>query len=197
MNFIKKFNRVSGKMKIYIYLSALWTLFWLLASWQERDFLGGFTFGGIPLAITWAFWAMAKKPHEETDLIDNLQNVLKSGSHERRKFVRLGYPSTKRPVLKFGEHEIEVMDISENGIRLLNDKKIDLGQSIHGEIVLLSGRSMRVDGEVQWSLNNEVGLLMALIPSTVIDKERRVLSGKKIFLGERLETPISANKYLA
>lgn len=58
---------------------------------------------------------------------------------------------------------------------------------IYGKAVLLSGRSISVDGEVVWSRNNEVGLLMALIPSSIIAEERRVLSGKKFLPGARLK----------
>ena len=52
---------------------------------------------------------------------------------------------------------MEVMDISEQGIKLLNEKKLKLCQSIHGEVVLLTGQTIRMDANVQWSLDNTVG----------------------------------------
>ena len=75
---------------------------------------------------------------------------------------------------------MEVINISEQGIKLLNDKKIEFGRSIHGEVVLLSGRSISIDGDVAWRSNTEIGLLMALIPSSIIAEERRFLARKTL-----------------
>ncbi len=104
------------------------------------------------------------------------KGIIKGGASEQREFIRLLYPPTKRPKFKFGEHELEVIDISESGLKLLNDKEIKLGQLISGEIVLLSGKSINLTGEITWEHSNEVGLLITLIPRSIILEEERALS---------------------
>jgi len=176
MKFLTKFNQLSGKMRLAIIISVLWFLFWVIIGWQGGNFLGGLGFGGIPLVIPWGFWFMAVQPQQDADLMKNIQDTLNDGAAGKREYARLVYPSSSRPTLKYAEHELEVVDISEKGLKLANHEQIDLGQLIHGTVKLLRGQSINVDGEIAWSLNNEVGLLMALIPSSIIAEERRVLS---------------------
>ncbi len=179
MNFQKQTNPLSGKMKLAITISVLWFLFWVIIGWEGESILGGLAFGGIPLVIAWGFWLIAVQSRKDADAMDRVQDILHDGTSGKREFVRLVYPSTNRPSFKYGEHELEIIDISEKGIKLLNERQLDLGKLIHGEAILLSGRSVQVDGEIAWSLDNEVGLLMALIPSSIIDEERRILSDKE------------------
>ena len=130
---------------------------------------------------------MARQSHKEAGSTPNRQHTLKDGAPEKREFARLVYPPAKRPTLKVGENELEIIDISEKGVRLLNNNQVNLDKSIYGEALLLSGRSINVDGEVAWNNNNEVGLLMALIPSSIIAEERRILSSNKFLNGVRLK----------
>ncbi len=176
MSFISKLNRLSGKLKLAIVLSVLWFLFWVIAGWEGGKKIAGLAFGGTPLVIAWGFWWMTVQPQKDADRMDNMQDFLNDGTSGKREFARLVYPTTNRPTLKYKDHELEIIDISEKGLKLLNDSQIDLGQLIHGEAILLSGRSIHVDGVISWSLNNEIGLLMALIPSSIIAEERRALS---------------------
>ena len=187
MNFPAKFNQLSVKIRLATFISVLWLLFWAVAGWEGGRFFEGLAFGGIPPAITWGFWWIAIHSYQEASRVNNLQAIFKDDSPEKRKFFRLEYPPTKRPTLKFGEKELEITDISEKGLKLLNNKQIELDSLIYGKAVLLSGRSISVDGEVVWSRNNEIGLLMVLIPSSIIAEERRVLSGKKFLPEARLK----------
>ena len=49
----------------------------------------------------------------------------KSEHHEKRKYFRIEYPASIRPILKIRKHEFEVVDISEKGVRfsIKKDKK--------------------------------------------------------------------------
>lgn len=182
MSFITKLNRLSGKLKLAIVISVLWFLLWIIAGWQGESLSGGLGFGGIPIVIAWGFWLIAVQSPKDADLRGNIQDILDDGTAGKREFPRIVYPPTNRPSLKYGDHELEIIDISEKGLKLSNEGQVDLGRLIHGEVILLNGRSIHVDGEVAWSLNNEVGLLMALIPSSIIAEERRVLSRKNFKL---------------
>ena len=79
-------------------------------------------------------------------------------------------------MLKCGEHELHIVNISEKGLKLLNDKKVELSRFIQGEAIMLCGKSVTVDGEVSWSLNNEVGLFKVMIPNSIITEDRRIIS---------------------
>ena len=59
MNFLRKFNQLSGKKRIAIFISSLWFLFWVVIGWIGGNFLGGLGFGGTPLAVVWGFWWIA------------------------------------------------------------------------------------------------------------------------------------------
>lgn len=174
-----KTGKWSVKMKTAVAISVLWFGFWLLAGFTEESLLGGLAFGGIPLIIIWGFWMMVAQDRKEMALIDQLKDQLADGAPGKREFVRLEYPPGNRPVLKLKESQLEIIDISEKGLKLSNQDQLPLGRLIHGEAELLSGRIVPVDGEVAWSLNNEVGLLMALLPSSIIAEERRVVSASK------------------
>jgi hypothetical protein len=67
---------------------------------------------------------------------------------ERRKSIRVTYPLDKRPVLKVGENEFEVADISEMGLRFFNDRKIEFQHRVCGTVKLLCGESVDVEGMI-------------------------------------------------
>ena len=63
---------------------------------------------------------------------------------EKRKYIRLLYPPQKRPVLKVGNYKVEVVDISEGGLKIFNYMQHKFGPNIQGMIVFLSGASYEV-----------------------------------------------------
>jgi len=67
---------------------------------------------------------------------------------ERREALRVSYEPDKRPILTSGEHEFEIADVSEMGLRFFNEKKINLGNWVKGTVTLLCGESIDVYGMV-------------------------------------------------
>ena len=67
---------------------------------------------------------------------------------ERRKSVRVTYAPERRPVLKVGENEFEVADISEMGLRFFYDRNIEFGHWVCGTVKLLCGESIDVEGMI-------------------------------------------------
>ena len=101
---------------------------------------------------------------------------------ERRTYFRILYPPDKRPKLIVGEHQFEIADISEGGIRLINTQNAKLEETIRGSTTFLYGETMDIEGAVVWKQNNEIGLLLkAYIPPAVMQKENRfvILSSLK------------------
>jgi hypothetical protein len=173
-----KISQSTWKMKLAILISLLWFLFWVFAGLVEEVFLWGLGFGGFPIIVCWGLWMIAIHPGKDKDPIsvENIKKTQKAEIPERREFERLEYPDTKRPLLKCGGREFPILNISEKGLKLFNEKKIELNPVINGEITLLSGRSILVNGEILWSLSNEFGMLLDPIPTSIITEERGILS---------------------
>ncbi len=175
MKLLTKFGQLSWKMRIAIFLSALWFLFWIFLTWEQETLLWGFAFGGFPVFFFWCIWlGLSQEKDPDTPKYIKVSKYIMV--QQKRKFVRLEYPPTKRPLLKIGGYELEIIDISERGLKLLNDKKAEFGRSIHGEAVLLSGKTLIVKGKVSRRLINETTLIINPIRRSIIAQEKRVLS---------------------
>jgi hypothetical protein len=93
---------------------------------------------------------------------------------EKRSYIRIVYKPDKRPRLAADGTEFEVTDISEGGIRFLNNTAVELPEFIQGTITFLDDETIEVDGKVEWQQHNEVGLsLKYMIPIATIEKEQR------------------------
>jgi hypothetical protein len=175
MKTLTKFSRLSWKMKLVIFTFILWVLFWIYGGWVEQEFALGLAIGVFPVLVFLPFWVESLKK-KTSDIEEYIWLSKYVRTKQKRKYARLVYPSTKRPLLKIGEHELEIIDISERGVKFLNDKEIELDRIIHGSAVLLSGKTIIVDGEVSWSLNREYSLLINPIPRSIISEEKRIIS---------------------
>ena len=99
---------------------------------------------------------------------------------EKRSFIRIVYTPGKRPRLAAIDIEFEVTDISEGGIRFLNDAQVQLPEFIMGTLILLDDERIDIDGKVEWQQHNKVGIsLKYMIPAATIEKEQRhiILNG--------------------
>jgi len=172
------FAQLSRKMKFAILISIFWFLFWIYSGWVGETLFWGLIFGGFPLILFWGIWLLFihSRIDEGGDLVETIPPEQKVDVSEKREFDRLEYPLMNRPLLKCGEHELQIINISEKGLKLLNDEKIELNRFIQGEAVMLCGKSVTVNGEVSWSLNNEIGLFKVTIPDSIITEDRHILS---------------------
>jgi hypothetical protein len=66
---------------------------------------------------------------------------------EKRKNLRVIYNPEERPTLKVGENEFKVAGFSEVGIRFFH-RKIEIGHSVRGTLILLCGESIDIEGMV-------------------------------------------------
>ena len=104
---------------------------------------------------------------------------------ERRKYLRIKYLNVEKPKLKIGKHKFEVLDISQRGLKFLNDKEITLSEYISGKLTFLYGESIAIEGSLAWEQDDDFGLyLKNLITSTMINMEKTIkelkLNQKKI-----------------
>ncbi|MEE8399238.1 MAG: PilZ domain-containing protein [Desulfobacterales bacterium] len=91
----------------------------------------------------------------------------------RRNYLRLEYQPEERPPITNRDQTFQVLDISRTGIRIWNDGEIKPKDRIRGQLTLVSGQVLDVEGTVEWKYDNEFGLsLTHLIPASVLEKER-------------------------
>ena len=91
---------------------------------------------------------------------------------ERRCYNRIKYNPKERAKLQIQTLVFEVVDISENGLRFINDKEIALDKSIRGVLNFLHGVSVNIEGSLVWEKENEFGVqFKILIPSEMITNE--------------------------
>ena len=94
---------------------------------------------------------------------------------ERRKGIRLVYAPTSRPVLKIKGLELEVLDISEKGMKILNCKKFQLGEQVSGTTIFASRKKIELTGRSKWQLKDQFGIFVTKIPEAVILEEVQML----------------------
>jgi hypothetical protein len=96
------------------------------------------------------------------------------GGQEKRRFFRLSYPPARRPTFKVRTHELEILEVSEKGLKFLNDKKIKLAEWVRGTITFHDGECLDVEGRTVRKEGDEIVLsLIAPVPFPRILKEQR------------------------
>ena len=77
---------------------------------------------------------------------------------EKRKHERKNFQEDQRPLLKIGIQEFEVIDISREGIRFVNDKAMHYKGWVNGEVVFPNLKSVEIDGIVVRQQDGDFGL---------------------------------------
>lgn len=108
-------------------------------------------------------------------LLERLRGKDKYQAPEKRQYARLVYPSVRRPKFKVKDDEMEVVDISEKGIKFRKDKHQKIGDCVYGTTDLLSGKSIDISGKIVWERNENVGVLTTQIKESVIVDEIRTI----------------------
>ena len=92
------------------------------------------------------------------------------GGPERRRYFRLSYPPDARPTFKVRTHELEVLEVSEKGLRFLNDKEVKLAEWVRGTILFHDGELLFLKADTVvlavgfQSENKLIGQLKGLVP---------------------------------
>ena len=93
----------------------------------------------------------------------------------RRNHFRIKYPYTDRPKLTMSAKGLEVIDISEQGVRF------SLNGTMQATITFHDGQSLHVEGKIIRTQNDEIVIQLSRgIPSDRILKEQKYLMGKYI-----------------
>ena len=103
-----------------------------------------------------------------------MENMVDYGGIERRRYFRLTYPPDAGPTFKVRTHELEVLEVSEKGLRFLNDKEVKLAEWVRGTIRFHDGELLDLEGRTVRKQGDEIALnLVTPIPFPRILKEQR------------------------
>lgn len=152
-------------------------------------FFGIFTFllfyrGGLPvstISLCIGYFSLAIVGNLLVRYIAVRKHNRQQGNYiglEKRSFFRVVYRRPgARPRLQVSGDNFPVADISQSGVRFINDRHIFLDHTIEGTIVFSDGETVHITGEVEWKKNDEISLLLKeLISHTTISKERHHVS---------------------
>lgn len=103
--------------------------------------------------------------------LEKLQGCDQYVGKEKRNQARLVYPPSQRPTFKTGKYKVEVVDISEIGLRFFNYLQHNLGPEIQGVVEFNSGITYEVKGDVVWKYQKELGLILRRIPHFIFEQE--------------------------
>lgn len=97
---------------------------------------------------------------------------------EKRRYYRVEYPPSLRPILKIRKHQFEVLDISEKGIKFLTGEKIKFGRWVSGRVTFYDGETLPIEGKIVREHENNIGLFLTIkaIPYSKILSEQRLLA---------------------
>ena len=107
----------------------------------------------------------------------NTRDDKKDEHQENRRYFRIEYPASIRPILKIRKHEFEVVDISEKGVKFFADKEIEFGRWVNGNITFCDGQAIGIEGRIAWKRGESVGMFLTVkpIPYPKILSEQRLL----------------------
>ncbi len=98
-----------------------------------------------------------------------------------RAFYRIQYPPRERPSLVIDGRRLEVLDVSEFGVRFRNPKEegVEKGQRLVGTLRLGRRRLLALDGDVIWMRGDLAAVkLRTPIPFGIILDEQRYLRSR-------------------
>ena len=107
----------------------------------------------------------------------------------RRGHYRISYEAGQRPTLRIeapsleltGEHEFDVLDISEQGVRFQNDQNVHFSDTVRGEIVFIDGETVMIEGQIVRETGAQLSLkLLSPIPfKSIIKEQRRIITDQR------------------
>ena len=100
---------------------------------------------------------------------------------ERRSFIRIEYPPNERPRFKVDEHEMEVVNLSEKGLKFLDDTQTygTAGKKVEGTLIFSNCKFVKLLGQIVWNQGSEVGILFnGRIAFSIMEEQRAMIKKK-------------------
>jgi hypothetical protein len=91
---------------------------------------------------------------------------------ERRSSLRVIYPPGTGPHLQVADQSFPVADISQRGLRLINDRDVRMARPVRGTLTFSDGQKVDISGTIEWQKAEKISLLLEeRIPLAIISKE--------------------------
>jgi len=105
-------------------------------------------------------------------------DVKKRENQEKRKYFRIEYPASMRPILMVRKHEFEVVNISEKGVMFSADGEVKFGRWVNGQVTFSDGQTVSVEGKIVRKREKNIGMFLTIksIPYSKILSEQRLLA---------------------
>ena len=143
--------------------------------WFHKDFflqLPGFFawfVAGITVVVLFVSIIVKNVPAADTPLKDRTRE---NAYEERREFPRIRHRLNRRPRFQVADQELEVLDISERGMRFQNSAGLPLKEWVRGTLVFSDESTLSINGLVARKQGNTVSLqLITTIPADMIARE--------------------------
>lgn len=111
---------------------------------------------------------------------DNAENKIPADTFaERREFPRIRHRLNRRPRFVYQKEELEVLDISERGLRIENKADITLQEWVRGTLLFSDDGTLDINGLIVRKDAHTVSLqLITTIPADMLARERRYHLGQ-------------------
>ena len=150
--------------------------------WLNKSF-----FLGLPNFFAWFVGGITMVFLFVSIIIKNVPDVTESADDktpeepyaERREFPRIRHRLSRRPRFIFDREELEVLDISERGLRFENKGNIKLQDWVRGVLVFSDEGTLDINGLVIRKQTDTVSLqLITTIPADMLARERQYHLGQ-------------------
>ncbi len=158
-----------------LYIASALVIFGAIIIWVNKDF-----FLNLPGFFSWFIATVTVVVLLAAIIIRNVPeakppNQTTAGNRtyeDRREYPRIQHRLKRRPRLQINKQELEVLDISERGIRFINNTDIRLKEWVHGTLVFSDQSTVSLNGLVVRKQGGTVSLqLIASIPADMIARE--------------------------
>ena len=77
---------------------------------------------------------------------------------EKRKYYRQACPSEESAILRISKIDFKVIDISERGLRFVNNGKMKLTGWVSGSLIIGDEKPIDIDGIIVRKKDDEIGI---------------------------------------
>jgi len=180
---------------VLIVLIMIWFSTWLASRLSNEDLSADLHL--ILSILNWVsgivgiILAIRMMVHKANDARDRHNAPTACKPRNRRQSYRIIYPKAMRPILIVetanGQQrrllEYPVVDLSEDGIRFVDDGSLGEVDDVSGRIQFIDGAAKKISGKIVRRMDRQmcVCLQQGLAWATILDEQRRVIRNRNEF----------------
>ncbi len=158
-----------------LYIASALVIFGAVIVWLNKDYFlnlpGFFSWFIATVTVVVLFASIIIKNVSETTPLKKTR-ADKPGYEDRRDYPRIQHRLNRRPRFLIDNQELEVVDISERGLRFINSASLRFTDWVRGTLVFSDESTVGINGIIARRQGNTVSLqLITTIPSEMIARE--------------------------